>query len=48
MALENTISDLTNEEKLDGTNYDICHMTIQYLLNEVEFLETVGNIVEQP
>ena len=34
MATKNVVTDLTKREKLDGTNYDMWHRKIQYLLNE--------------
>ena len=34
MATKNVVVDLTKGEKLDGTNNDMWHRKIQYLLNE--------------
>lgn len=45
---KNMIGDLSTSEKLDGTNYDIWHRKIQYLLNEREVLETISAIVMKP
>uniref|UniRef100_A0A2N9IEQ3 Reverse transcriptase Ty1/copia-type domain-containing protein n=1 Tax=Fagus sylvatica TaxID=28930 RepID=A0A2N9IEQ3_FAGSY len=39
---------LQREEKLDGKNYDIWHRKIQYLLDELEVLETLTNSMEEP
>jgi hypothetical protein len=33
---------------LDGKNYDIWHHKIQYLLDELEVLETLTNSMEEP
>ena len=41
MATKNVVANLTKGEKLDGTNYDMWHRKIQYLLNEQEVLETL-------
>ena len=48
MATKNVVADLTKGEKLDGTNYDMWHRKIQYLLNEQEVLETLTNVMMQP
>lgn len=32
---------------MNGTNYDICHRMIQYLLTKVGVVETITNVVEQ-
>ena len=48
MATKNVVADLTNREKLDGTNYDMWHRRIQYLLNEQEVHETLTNVMMQP
>ena len=45
MATKNVVTDLTKREKLDGTNYDMWHRKIQYLLNEQEVLETLNNVM---
>ena len=47
MATKNVVADLTKGEKLDGTNYDMWHRKIQYLLNEQEVLETLTNVMMQ-
>ena len=47
MAAKNVVADLTKGEKLVGTNYDIWHKKIQYLLNEQELLEPLeASLVE--
>ncbi|KAL6286447.1 hypothetical protein ACE6H2_010837 [Prunus campanulata] len=43
MATKNVVADLNKGDKLEGTNYDIWHRKIQYLLNEQELLETLTN-----
>ena len=48
MATKNVVADLTKGEKLDGTNYDMWHRKIQYLLNEQEVLETLTNVMMRP
>ena len=48
MATKNVVVDLTKGEKLDGTNYDMWHGKIQYLLNEQEVLETLTNVMRRP
>ena len=48
MATKNVVADLTKGEKLDGTNYDMWHKKIQYLLNEQEVLETLTNVMMRP
>ena len=35
-------------EKLDGKNYDSWHRKIQYLIDELEVLETLTNSMEEP
>ena len=48
MANKNIVADLTKGEKLDGTNYDMWHRKIQYLLNEQEVLKTLTNVMMRP
>jgi hypothetical protein len=48
MASKNVVADLNRGEKLDGKNYDIWHHKIQYLLDELEVLETLTNSMEEP
>ena len=48
MATKNVVANQTKGEKLDGTNYDMWHRKIQYLLNEQEVLETLTNVIMQP
>ncbi|KAH9618858.1 hypothetical protein KSS87_009464, partial [Heliosperma pusillum] len=45
---KNMIGDLSTTEKLDGTNYDMWHRKIQYLLNEREVLDTLSTTVAKP
>ncbi|KAL6290046.1 hypothetical protein ACE6H2_007556 [Prunus campanulata] len=48
MATKNVVADLNKGDKLEGTNYDIWHRKIQYLLNEQELLETLTNSMVEP
>ena len=48
MATKNVVADLTKGEKLAGTNYEMWHRKIPYLLNEQEVLETLTNVMMQP
>uniref|UniRef100_A0A2N9HS45 Integrase catalytic domain-containing protein n=1 Tax=Fagus sylvatica TaxID=28930 RepID=A0A2N9HS45_FAGSY len=48
MASKTVVVDLNRGEKLDGKNYDIWHRKIQYLLDELEVLETLTNSMEEP
>jgi hypothetical protein len=48
MASKTVVADLNRGEKLDGKNYDILHRKIQYLLDELEVLETLTNSMEEP
>jgi hypothetical protein len=48
MASKTVVADLNRGEKLDGENYDIWHRKIQYLLDELEVLETLTNSMEEP
>ena len=48
MASKNVVADLTKGEKLDGSNYDMWHRKIQYLLNEQEVLDTLTTLMICP
>ena len=48
MASKIVVANLNRGEKLDGKNYDIWHHKIQYLLDELEVLETLTNSMEEP
>ena len=48
MASKTVVADLNRGEKLDGKNHDIWHCKIQYLLDELEVLETLTNSMEEP
>ncbi|KAG5548704.1 hypothetical protein RHGRI_014154 [Rhododendron griersonianum] len=48
MASKNIIADLNKGEKLNGTNYDIWHRKVQYLLNEQELLDHLTNVLTPP
>lgn len=40
-SLKDCYTDLAKGEKLDETNYDICHGKVQYLINEVKVLQNI-------
>ena len=48
MASNNIIIDLNKGEKLNGDNYNIWHLKIQYVLEEQEVLETINAEIEEP
>ena len=48
MASKNIIADLNKGEKLNGDNYNIWHLKIQYVLEEQEVLETINVEMEEP
>lgn len=48
MASKNIIADLNKGEKLNGTNYDIWHRKVQYLLNEQALPDHLTNIMAPP
>ena len=48
MASKNIIADLNKGEKLNGDNYDICNLKIQYVLEEQKVLETFNAEMEEP
>ena len=48
MASKNIIADLNKGEKLNGDNYNIWHLKIQYVLEEQEVLETINAELEEP
>ncbi|XP_077251591.1 uncharacterized protein LOC143890792 [Tasmannia lanceolata] len=48
MATKSVVADLTNGEKLVGTNYDIWHRKIQYLLNEQDLMEHLTITMDSP
>lgn len=48
MTTKSMIGDLSTNEKLDGTNYDIWHRKIQYLLNEREVLDNLSIVMVEP
>jgi hypothetical protein len=48
MASKTVVAYLNRGKKLDGENYDIWHRKIQYLLDELEVLETLTNSMEEP
>ena len=48
MATKNVVANLTKGEKLDGTNYNMWHRKIQYLLNKQKVLETLTNVMMRP
>ena len=48
MTSKNIIADLNKGEKLNGDNYNIWHLKIQYVLEEQEILETINAEMEEP
>ncbi|GAV62055.1 hypothetical protein CFOL_v3_05579 [Cephalotus follicularis] len=48
MATKNIIADLNKGEKLTGTNYDIWHKKMTFLLNEQELFEHLTTIMTRP
>ena len=48
MALKNIIADLNKGENLNGDNYNIWHLKIQYVLEEQEVLKTINAEMEEP
>ena len=47
IATKNVVADLSKEEKLDWTNYDMWYRKIQYLLSEQEALKGLTNVMMQ-
>ena len=48
MASKSIIVDLNKGEKLNGDNYNIWNLKIQYVLEEQEVLETINVEMEEP
>ena len=48
MTSKSIVANLNKGEKLDGNNYDIWHRKIQYLLDELDVLETLTNSMTKP
>ena len=48
IASKNIVAELNNGEKLNGDNYEIWSMKIQYVLEEQEVLETLNNVMVEP
>ena len=47
-ASKNIVAELNKGEKLDGDNYEIWHMKIQYVLEEQEALEALNLVMVEP
>ena len=47
-AAKNIVAELNKSEKLNGDNYEIWSMKIQYVLEEQEVLETLNNVMVEP
>ena len=47
-ATKNIIAELNKGEKLNGDNYEIWSMKIQYVLEEQEVLETLKMSMDEP
>ena len=46
--VKNIVAELNRGEKLNGDNYEIWSMKIQYVLKEQEVLETLNNVTAEP
>ena len=46
-AAKNIVVELNRGEKLNGDNYEIWSMKIQYVLKEQEVLETLSNVMAE-
>ena len=44
-AAKNIVVEFNKGEKLNGDNYEIWRMKIQYVLEEQEVLETLNNVI---
>ena len=47
-ATKNIVVELNKGEKLNGENYEIWNMKIQYVLEEQEALEALNQLMEEP
>ena len=47
-AAKNIVTELNRGEKLNGDNYEIWSMKIQYVLEEQEVFETLNNVMVEP
>ena len=47
-AAKNIVAELNKSEKLNGDNYEIWSMKIQYVLEEQKVLETLSNVMAEP
>ena len=47
-ATKNIVAELNKGEKLNGDNYEIWSLKIQYVLEEQEALEALNQIMEEP
>ena len=48
MVIKNIITELNKGEKLNGDNYNIWHLKIQYVLEEQDALEAITNVMNEP
>ena len=48
MATKNIIAELNKGEKLNGDNYNIWHLKMQYVLEEQDALEAITNVMNEP
>ena len=48
MATKNIIAELNKGEKLNGDNYNIWHLKMQYVLEEQDALEAIINVMNEP
>ena len=48
MATKNIIAKLNKGEKLNGNNYNIWHLKMQYNLEKQDALEVITNVMNKP
>ena len=48
VSSKNIIADLIKGEKLNGDNYEIWSMNIQYVLEEQQSIEALTRVMEEP
>jgi len=48
MAAKNLMGSMPSNEKLDGTNYDVWHLKVQFTLNEGDMLDLLMTSMRAP
>ena len=48
MAAKNLIGSMSSNEKLDGTNYDVWHLKVPFILNEGDMLDLLMTSMPAP